>query len=153
MERSHVNPENTHKDMLRKCTLCAQTLIATNALQQSEARMMKWIWLINRSRSSITLCTSPFSNLPACIPFFFVSDDTLQTISTSPDSTIIIHSPSSTLHLSSVLLQHSLHLFYFPSLTHAHAHPPPPSGSWLKTHTQTDSGTERQPGSDLRSEL
>lgn len=31
--------------------------------------------------------------------------------------------------------------------------PPLPFGFRLKTHTQTDSGTERQPGSDLGSEL
>lgn len=63
----------TRKHGRRKRPLCA--LMGTDFLQQNEARaelsMMKWIWLINHSRSSITLCTSPFSNLPVCILLFF----------------------------------------------------------------------------------
>lgn len=163
MESKHICTETgareteiTRKHGRRKRTLRA--LMGTDFLQQNEARaelrMMKWIWLINHSRSSITLCTSPFSNLPVCILlllFFFFLHDTLQTISTSPDSTIIIHSPSSALHLGSrSILFISLPVFH---RSHISSVPLPPSGSWLKTHTQTDSGTERQPRSDLRSEL
>lgn len=65
----------------------------------------------------------PISQSAFLFSFFFLHD-TLQTISTSPDSTIIIHSPSSALHLGSRSI-----LFisptYFPLLTYF-LRPPPP---------------------------
>lgn len=97
--------EYTHKHTAWKRTLCIQTLMRTDFLQQtvacSKLNMMKWIWLINCNRNSITLYVALFqSPRPP-----FLLHDTLPPSSTSSDSIIIIHSPSSTLHLSSVLLQ------------------------------------------------
>lgn len=143
--------QRTYKCMLRKCTLCACTTLMGIPFQQQtradvELSMMKWIWLISRSRNSITLCTSPFSNLPVCIPFFLTPPN-------HPHLPWLHHyHPFSFLCSSSQLSApaafSSSFLFFI-----AHIFPPSPSGSWLKTHTQTDSGTERQPGSDLHTEL
>lgn len=48
------------------------TLMRTNFLQQtvacSQCNMMKWIWLINRNRNSITLCVALFQS-PSLFPF------------------------------------------------------------------------------------
>ncbi len=93
----------------------------------------------------------PFSILPVTFPFLL--HETLPPSSTSPDSTIIIHSPSSALHLSSLLLQYSYSSFLFPSFPLLSLPPPSHSGFGPKTHTQTDSRTERRPRSDPRSEL
>lgn len=125
--------EITRKHGRRKRTLCA--LMGTDFLQQNEARaelsMMKWIWLISHSRSSITLCTSPFSNLTVCILLLslFFLHDTLQTISTSPDSTIIIHSPSSALHLGS----RSILFIYLPIFHRSHISSVPLPPFWFLT--------------------
>lgn len=90
----------------------------------------------------------PFSILRVTFPF--LSHDTLQLSSTSPDSSIIIHSPSSVLHLSSLSSSRPIHLSYF----HRSSQPSTlPSGFGLKTHNQTDSRIERLPRSDPRSEL
>lgn len=130
-----VSPdEYTHKHAAWKHTLCIQTLMRTDFLQQSVAcsklSMMKWIWLINRNRNSITLYVALFQ---APRPPFLLHD-TLPPGSTSPDFIIIIHSPSSTLHLSSLLLQSSSSSFLFPPLSSASQTSAPPSGVRLKTH-------------------
>lgn len=84
----------------------------------------------------------PFSNLTVSFPFLL--HGTLPAGSTSTDSTIIIHSPSSALHLRALLEQwpSSSFLFLLPSpplLFSSLRYPPLPSALRLKTHTQTDS--------------
>lgn len=64
--------EYTHKHTPWKRTPRIQTLMRTNFLQQtvacSKLNMMKWIWLINRNRNSITLYVALFQS-PSLFPF------------------------------------------------------------------------------------
>lgn len=116
-----------HMDMQRYICICVRSehTLTTQAhcvykhrwgqifcsrLKHAASCMMKWIWLITRKRNSITPCVTLFQS-PSLFCFFFTRR--LQASSTSPDSTIIIHSPSSALHLSFLLLQTSLHRSYF----------------------------------------
>lgn len=114
------------------------TLMGIHFLQQTRARveisMMKWICLINRSRNSITLCTSPFSNFPVGIPFSLTPPNHLHL------SWLHHYHPFSFLHSSSQLPQHSLHPSYFSSLTYF---PLPPLVPELKrTSRQTAERTD-----------
>lgn len=142
--------QRTYKCMFRKCTLCAHNTDGdkfsaadqgTRAAQYDEMDMADQPQQKLNNTLYVTL-----SNLPVCIPF-----------SLTPPNHLLLpwlhhYHPFSFLRSSSQLSApaafSSSFLFFI-----AHIFPPSPSGSWLKTHTQTDSGTERQPGSDLHTEL
>lgn len=127
IEHVHVRPEITCKHLLRKCTLCA--LMGIDFLQQTEARvqlsMMKWIWLINHSRNSITLYVALVQSPSLHSSFFFP-----YTTPSEPSP------PPLTLPLSSILLPvlfiSALEAFSSsPLFSIAHIYPPhpPPAGS------------------------
>lgn len=134
------------------------TLMRTNFLQQTVARsqlnMMKWIWLINRNRNSITLYIALFQS-PSLFPFSL----TWQPPTQPHLPWFHHHHPFSFLHSSSQLSAPTAVLFIFLILLPTTPCPllllsllPSPLVSNLK-HTQAHSGTERRPRSDLRSEL
>lgn len=118
IEHVHVRPEITCKHLLRKCTLCA--LMGIDFLQQTEARvqlsMMKWIWLINHSRNSITLYVALVQSPSLHSSLFFF-------LTRHPPNHLHLpwlchYHPFSFLCSSSQLSKHSLHLLYFPLLTY-----------------------------------
>lgn len=92
--------------------------------------------------------TPPFSNLPVCFAFFSYTKPS------NPAPPPLIQPLSSILlPLLFISAFFSCRILFIVLIFPALSLPPLPFGFRLKTHTQTDSGTERQPGSDLGSEL